>query len=126
MFVESKASVSVLDRDQLREVTLDDPALMRDVLRALVDDTARQLVLLHEAVTRADARETIRLAHYAKGACATVGAQSSAVLFEQIERNAAHGNFENCRVSLDRVEGEIDKLRREAGGAQHHTATRKP
>jgi hypothetical protein len=43
--VELREQFAVLDRDQLREVTLDDDALMREILATRVDDTGRQIVL---------------------------------------------------------------------------------
>lgn len=57
---------AVLDRDQLREVTLDDDALMREILAALVDDTRRQMVLLDAAIGEQGATRRMRPAHYFK------------------------------------------------------------
>jgi hypothetical protein len=43
--VKLREQSAVVDRDQLREVTLDDDALMREILTARFDDTRRQIVL---------------------------------------------------------------------------------
>jgi len=40
----------VLDREQLREVTLEDEDLMRQLLAALIEDTERQMPLLEKAI----------------------------------------------------------------------------
>ena len=67
----------VLDRAQLREVTLEDEALMRELLDALIADTEQQMPLFDMAIRRTDLQQCARLAHYCKGACANVGAQAA-------------------------------------------------
>jgi HPt (histidine-containing phosphotransfer) domain-containing protein len=106
--------LSVLDREQLRNVTLEDDELMREVLAALIDDTARQVLLLDQAIRQQNAGETIRLAHYSKGACANVGARSTAAILQHIERTAAQGDFLLCSKGLQSLATELDKLRSEA------------
>jgi HPt (histidine-containing phosphotransfer) domain-containing protein len=105
----------VLDRDQLRGVTLDDQELMREILQTLIDDTARQLSALEAAIRAADRQRLARLAHYSKGACANVGAIGAAAMLQNIERKAATGDFAACGASLTVLAEELQKLRREAG-----------
>lgn len=112
--VQADMQLSVLDREQLRNVTLEDEELMRELVASLIDDTARQLEALDQAVRQQNARETIRLAHYSKGACANVGAASTAAILQSIERTAAHGDFNTCGESLRSLAAELDKLRLEA------------
>jgi HPt (histidine-containing phosphotransfer) domain-containing protein len=112
--VQGESSRSVLDRDQLRDVTLEDEELMREVLSALIDDTERQLDELDRAIRHADVKETVRLAHYSKGACANVGASSTAAILLDIERQAAEGDFSGCGQSLPALASELEKLRVEA------------
>jgi len=100
-----------LDREQLRNVTLDDEELMREILFTLIDDTSRQLVLLQSAIHEQDPQKTMRLAHYSKGACANVGANAAAKLLKQIEQDAARQNFVECNASLSTLAAEIDRLR---------------
>jgi HPt (histidine-containing phosphotransfer) domain-containing protein len=102
-----------LDREQLRDVTLNDDALMREVIEALIDDTARQLPLLQAAIRAEDAAGAMRLAHYSKGACANVGAQAAAATLLNIERSAAAGDFSGCTVSLANLASEVERLRAE-------------
>lgn len=106
--------VAVLDREQLRNVTLEDEELMREIVATLIDDTARQVAALDQAIGEGNAGEAVRLAHYSKGACASVGARSSAALLHQIERTAAGLDFAACRESLARLSGELERLRAEA------------
>lgn len=106
--------LAVLDREQLRNVTLEDEDLMREIVATLIDDTARQVAALGRAVGEGNAGEAVRLAHYSKGACANVGAKATAALLQQIERTAAGGDFNACRESVARLAMEIQKLRAEA------------
>jgi HPt (histidine-containing phosphotransfer) domain-containing protein len=103
----------VLDREQLRNVTLDDEELMREILAALIDDTSRQFALLQTAIHEEDPLKTMRLAHYSKGACANVGANAAAHILKQIEQDAARRDFQECTTSLGNLALEIDRLRSE-------------
>ncbi len=88
--------------------------MMRELLAVLIDDTSRQIGMLGDAIRARNAGETVRLAHYSKGACANVGARSTALILQQIERTAAQGDFERCGASLDSLAAELMKLRNEA------------
>ena len=105
---------TTLDRDQLRDITLDDEALMREILGVLIDDTTRQMVLLQAAIQDEDIERCIRRAHYSKGACANVGASSAAALLKDIESQAANRDFPQCQVALTQLGREVDLLRTEA------------
>jgi len=105
----------VLDYAQLRDITLDDPDLMREILSALIDDTGRQIELLDRAIRERDSQRCIKLAHYSKGACANVGAVGAATLLKGIEYDAAKDAFEACSSALANLVTELDRLREEAG-----------
>jgi HPt (histidine-containing phosphotransfer) domain-containing protein len=108
------SALLVLDLSQLRNVTLNDEALMREVVGALVTETFQQIHELDKAVARGDTQACIRLAHNAHGACGNVGAASMAALFGSLERQAADGDLTLCRSSLEKLSVELEKLRREA------------
>jgi HPt (histidine-containing phosphotransfer) domain-containing protein len=101
----------VLDRDQLRDVTLNDMSLMREILAVLIDDTSRQMKLIDSAIHDQDVTRCIRLAHYSKGACANVGATSAAAILKDIESKAAKRAFQDCERALGRLAHEVDLLR---------------
>lgn len=86
---------------------------MGEILAALIDDTARQLPLLEVAIRERNAPRCAKLAHYSKGACANVGANAAAAVLEAMERQAASGSVEACRVQLARLAEEVERLRRE-------------
>jgi len=111
--VQVTNTTAVLDWDQLRDVTLNDEELMREILTALIDDTSRQIKLLALAIEEQDCQKTARLAHYSKGACANVGANTAAALLKHIEHEAGRGQFPECATSLFALSGEIDRLRTE-------------
>ena len=101
----------VLDVEQLREVSLADEDLMRELLAALIADTEKQLPLLHLAIRNTDGQQCARLAHYCKGACANVGAQAAATVLAALERNAKDGAMEECSQQLAALGRELDRLR---------------
>lgn len=106
-------TTTVLDREQLRDITLDDEELMREILSALIDDTSRQLLLLETAIREEDSQKCMRLAHYSKGACANVGANAAAALLKQMEHQAGQRQFPECVASLAALTDQIDQLRHE-------------
>jgi HPt (histidine-containing phosphotransfer) domain-containing protein len=106
--------VPVLDLEQLKNITMDDADLMRDILSTLISDTSDQLQALERALSQADAKEAVRVAHYSKGACANVGAESTARILQEIERKAAAGDLNSCEASLPALHQEFQKLQTEA------------
>jgi HPt (histidine-containing phosphotransfer) domain-containing protein len=105
---------AVLDLRQLRNITLDDERLMRELVHALIEDTSLQMSRMAEAIETGDPQACIRLAHYSKGACANVGAVSAAGLLAEIESGARHEDFAGCRASLLTLIGELERLRQQA------------
>lgn len=101
----------LLNYDQLRNATMDDEQLMREILSAVVEDMSVQIESLANAIGRQDAEDCKRLAHYSKGACANVGAESVAGLLREIEKLADQRDFEACDRSLKALSVEIAKLR---------------
>jgi HPt (histidine-containing phosphotransfer) domain-containing protein len=111
--VHSNDTLCVLDHDQLRDVTMDDEELMRDIISSLIDDTSRQIALLDAAIRQGDRERCVRLAHYSKGACANVGANAAAAVLKHIERKASDGQFQECSASLRTLVQEIERLKSE-------------
>jgi len=112
--MEPASALLVLDLSQLRNVTLNDEALMREMVRELVREASQQIQELHRAVERADAPACVRLAHSAQGACGNVGAASMAALFFSLEQYAQIGDLSKCRSSVEDLSIELEKLRSEA------------
>jgi HPt (histidine-containing phosphotransfer) domain-containing protein len=104
----------VLDMQQLRDITLDDEQMMREVLTALIEDTSKHLELLDSAIRAQDQERCKRLAHYCKGACANVGANAAAAVLRRIELDAGSHDFRDCAESLSALHDEMFRLRIEA------------
>ena len=111
--MQSSDNDTTLDRERLREVTLDDDALMEEVLSVLLDDTSRQIVLLGRAIREQNAQQCARLAHYSKGACANLGANRAAELLREIEARATAMQFAQCGERLELLSAELEALRAE-------------
>lgn len=109
--MKTTGEVPHLDREQLRDATMDDEQMMREILSVLIDDTSRQMKLLKTAIQEQDATKCMRLAHSSKGACANVGAAVAADLLKDIERRAAKGEFAECDLALARLAEEVEQLR---------------
>jgi HPt (histidine-containing phosphotransfer) domain-containing protein len=101
----------VLDRQQLSDITLDDDELMREVLATLIEDTSHQIELLDSAIREQNPETCKRLAHYSKGACASVGANAAAAVLMRMELEAGTREFDRCATSLAALGAELDRLR---------------
>jgi HPt (histidine-containing phosphotransfer) domain-containing protein len=112
--VQATDTNAVLDKNQLRDITMDDPELMREILAALLADTSQQMSLLEAAIRAQNTAQCKRLAHYSKGACANVGANRAAGMFKDIETKSATGEFSECVESLASLVREMDLLRNES------------
>ena len=112
--MDTKKPSAVLDRTQLRDVTANDEDLMRQIMAALIEDTALQMDHLTTAIAQQDWIQCMRLAHYSKGACANVGAQTAAALLREIEAKASAANFGACSVALARLGEQLELLRSES------------
>ena len=106
-------TTTVLDREQLREVTFEDEDLMRVLVAALIEDTEKQIPLFHRAIETSDGAECARLAHYCKGACSNVGAKATASVLQKLERSGVAGLMDDCGQQLRVLGIELERLRAE-------------
>jgi HPt (histidine-containing phosphotransfer) domain-containing protein len=113
--MEGGRALVALDLSQLRSVTLNDRALMREVVGALVNDASRQIENLRRAIEHEDTAEAARLAHSLMGACRNVGAVSMAAAFHSVERKAVAGDFHRSPTSIEHLLEEVERLRLAAG-----------
>jgi HPt (histidine-containing phosphotransfer) domain-containing protein len=110
---------TVLNLEELRNLTMNDRQLMSEILHALIEDASRHAGLLETAVRESDAVRSVRIARQASRVCGNVGAVAAADTFRQIERHAGQREFESCRSVLAAARGEIERLR---GAASQFTA----
>jgi len=104
----------VIDREQLRSTTLDDPKLMREILLALVEDAGRLSGLMEAAITGGDFQRANRLARSSAQACGHVGAARAAGALRSFERAAAAADFPASAAALASLRVELSQLRSQA------------
>ncbi len=105
-----QGEIALLDMNQLKSITMDDPELMHELVIALIEDTSQQIAEISQAIASSDGTRCSRLAHYVKGACANVGAASMAAILKHMEIKATQGDFDACRTSLDNLSTELQKF----------------
>jgi HPt (histidine-containing phosphotransfer) domain-containing protein len=108
-------ALQILDFSQLRNITMNDATLMREVVDSLLSDASEQIDALRRALERTDTKEWVRLAHGLVGACGNVGAVSLAAVSSSLEHYAAVGDIPLCKSSVEHLSAEVEKLRTEAG-----------
>ncbi len=101
----------ILDQKQLREVTLNDPVLIREILTALLEDASDKVEQIGGAIAEGNADSCRRLAHSSKGACANLGAFALAWKLNEMEDMAARGEIAACSRSLGSLAMELERLR---------------
>ncbi len=106
----------ILDQEQLREVTLNDPELIREILAALLDDASEKMEQIGGAIAEGNVDSCRRLAHSSKGACANLGAYALAWKLHEMEDMAARGEVAACSRSLGSLAAELERLRVEVRG----------
>jgi CheY-like chemotaxis protein/HPt (histidine-containing phosphotransfer) domain-containing protein len=87
-----------------------------DLLTMLVEyflrDTPSRLASMRTAAAQKDARALERVAHTMKSSCASLGAVPMAELCAQLERCGRNNRLEDAVPSLDRLDGEFDRVAR--------------
>jgi HPt (histidine-containing phosphotransfer) domain-containing protein len=86
-------------------------SLLRRVLAAFLQDTPRQLTMLHEAIAKRDANAIRKAAHSLKSSSANVGADALAKLFKDMEQMGRSGNTGNAAGLLAQLEREFQSVR---------------
>ena len=104
----------VLDLDELRNLTMNNANLMREILDALLADACRHAALLETAALQRDLGAASKFARSASRACANVGAYAAAEAFREGERHAARRTTHGWRPILDGVRAAIERLRVES------------
>jgi len=94
--------------------TLDNRELMREILWALIEDATRQAGLVECSIRDGDGQRSVKQTRNAARACSNVRANAAAAALSTINHSAASGQFEACRVSLEGLRREIERLKEEA------------
>ncbi len=89
--------------DRLREAGGDDGEFEREVLGAFRDEAPTLLDALGAALEAGDGPAALAAAHSLKGICLTIGADSLAAAFREVEGEAARGEIEAARSLMARL-----------------------
>jgi len=105
-----------LDLEELRSLTMNDRRLMKEILRALIEDASLHAGVLEAAARERDGARSAKVARAAWRACANIGATAAADSFREIERHVGRRDSPAGDRLLATVRAEIERLRVEAGG----------
>ena len=109
-------SDGALDEHHLRQMTLGDQGLEREVLEVF----ARQTLLMMKRIACAEPAHAAAAAHTLKGSARGLGAWRVAEAAEQVERAAA--GFGNLRVAIGKLEFATMEVRGVIAARLHHAA----
>jgi CheY-like chemotaxis protein/HPt (histidine-containing phosphotransfer) domain-containing protein len=111
--VPSQPTLNLAVLAELRALQGEGP---EDLLTMLVEyflrDTPSRLASMRTAAAQKDARALERVAHTMKSSCASLGAVPMAELCAQLERCGRNNRLEDAVPSLDRLDGEFDRVAR--------------
>ena len=97
------------DRPRLEESCMGIPALRDALLQTFLNDIGSRMTRLTEAVVSHDARRIEFEAHNLKGMSATIGADSCAEVFAEIERLAKDEQVVDVHPLMNRANQEVER-----------------
>jgi CheY-like chemotaxis protein/HPt (histidine-containing phosphotransfer) domain-containing protein len=100
-----------VDTERLMEFSDGTVESLRELITLYIDQTRKQLDLLHAAVNAANAGEIRRLAHSSAGASATCGMMPLAALLRQLEHDGAEGRTQGANELAAACEAEFSRVR---------------
>jgi CheY-like chemotaxis protein/HPt (histidine-containing phosphotransfer) domain-containing protein len=108
------SSNDVLDMSRLDELSREAGSLkiVEDLSNIFVEDLARRIELIREAVRTRDERAFGALAHSIKGACSNFGAMRMAGLGEELERRSRVNDFKDALQNVQKLSEEFELVRR--------------
>ena len=99
-----------VDLGRLKEITSEDSEENRRLMNLYLTQTIERIQKLSEAISRADAPETERLAHSCAGASATCGMHKITTLFTRLELIAKSGLLTGAAETLAAIQGELLRI----------------
>ena len=114
----------LLDRQALLEKLHGDEALAEDILSGFVEDAARQIALIAEALAAANGPHLREHAHKLAGAAGSIHARELRVAASHLEAAGEAGDLDTAEERLAAVRTEYDRLIRYLGGSHESSAGR--
>ena len=109
---EPEASESApLNYERLHEIAGGDRAFAHELIHLFVDDAARRITSLAEAIAAADTETSRKVAHTLKGSCGNIGAEPLRRAAFTVEQQVKAADLTNAVDSLAMIEREFERLR---------------
>jgi PAS domain S-box-containing protein len=89
---------------KLRDIVGDEPDLLREILRAYLEDAPRVFDALKAAIAARDGHAAVRAAHTLKGSSANVGAKPMIAMFRDLEEMCKLERFDAAEATLARAD----------------------
>jgi TMAO reductase system sensor TorS len=100
-----------LNYDRLHEIAGGDAAFAHELVHLFVEDAARRIAALAEAIAGADAATVRKVAHTLKGSSGNIGAEPLRQAAFAVEQQGKAGDLANAATSLAMIEKEFARLR---------------
>jgi HPt (histidine-containing phosphotransfer) domain-containing protein len=95
----------------LRSKSLEDPALVRELVSLFLGELPAQLKALETAVERGEASPIHQAAHHIKGALSNFGVAPAVAAMEVLDTLGRDGNLEEAGENLERLRACLRELR---------------
>ena len=99
-----------LDRPSLLERVEGDEELLVEMIHLFLEDAPRLMAAMRAALDHGDMPVLERSAHSMKGAAGNLSAHVTVAAAAQLEKDAKNGEVESSGVSLQALEGAVDRL----------------
>jgi two-component system, sensor histidine kinase and response regulator len=107
---EARQDALPLNYDRLHEIAGGDAAFAHELINLFLEDAARRITALAEAIAEADAVTIRKVAHTLKGSSSNIGAEPLRQAAFAVEQQGNVGDLENAATSLAMIEKEFERL----------------
>jgi two-component system sensor histidine kinase/response regulator len=108
---------SLIDLKRIEETAGGDAAFVREVIDLYVEETAKQIREIRQALSDRDSHRLERRAHAVKGASANVGAETMRAIALELETLGREGAVEEAAETVAWLEEEFSRLKSHLDGA---------
>ncbi len=103
-------SKEILDVDGFMERVQNDKELFLELLDIFISDFQPKRQALQEAIKKKDSQTVEHVAHFLKGSCGNISAESLRVIFHDLEARGRENNIEGIEHYLDDIDQKFEEL----------------
>ena len=100
----------LFDREELMERVDNDIELLQHILELFYRDYPGHVDEVRQSIAAGESQRLQEIAHSLKGMLANLSAHAATQMAQQLEEWGREGNFEQARVTLERLEEELQRL----------------